>query len=150
MKVIIQKVAHAAVKVDGNIVGAIDQGLLLFIGIGNDDGEEDMSWLTRKILNMRIFLDENGVMNKSIKEVNGDILAISQFTLMASTKKGNRPSYIHAARPEVSKPIYEQFCTLLSKDFSGKVEKGVFGAHMKVSLLNDGPVTIQLDSKLRM
>ena len=125
----------------------IHNGLLVFIGITEDDSREDILWLTKKIANIRLFDDENGVMNLSVIETGGDILAVSQFTLMASTKKGNRPSYIKAAKPEISVPLYEEFCTEMELAINKPIQKGVFGADMKVSLLNDGPVTIFIDSK---
>ena len=127
----------------------IDNGLLVFIGIGEEDNSEDIEWLTKKIANIRLFDDENGVMNKSVIDINGDILAVSQFTLMASTKKGNRPSYIKAAKPDISVPLYEQFCNEMEIAVNKAIKRGVFGADMKVELLNDGPVTIFIDSKNR-
>lgn len=147
MRTIIQRVTEASVEVENKICGKIGEGILLMIGIEEADNAEDIDWLCKKIVNLRIFDDENGVMNKSIKEIDGNILAISQFTLMAQTKKGNRPSYIKAARPEISKPLYIDFCEKLSMELGKTVETGIFGADMKVSLLNNGPVTIIMDTK---
>lgn len=147
MRTVIQRVTEASVEVDKKICGKIGEGILLLIGIEEADNTEDIDWLCKKIVNLRIFDDENGVMNKSIKEIDGNILAISQFTLMAQTKKGNRPSYIKAARPEISKPLYIDFCEKLSMELGKTVETGIFGADMKVSLLNNGPVTIIMDTK---
>ena len=149
MRVLIQRVKRASVTIDGELYSSIDKGLLLFVGICDEDNDEDIAWLTKKIANIRLFDDENGVMNKAITEVGGDILAVSQFTLMASTKKGNRPSYIKAARPEISIPLYEQFCSEMEIAVNKPIKRGVFGADMKVELLNDGPVTIFIDSKNR-
>lgn len=149
MRVVIQRVSHASVKVEGIICGAIQEGLLVFIGIEEEDTQEDVDWLAQKIVNIRIFDDENGVMNRSVIDENGGILAISQFTLMALTKKGNRPSYIKAAKHEISIPLYENFCETISKLLERPVEKGIFGADMKIELLNNGPVTIFIDSKKR-
>jgi D-tyrosyl-tRNA(Tyr) deacylase len=147
MRVVIQRVQHASVTVDGTVTGRIGKGYMILVGIGESDEEEDALWLTRKIVGLRVFDDENGVMNRSIMDVGGNILVISQFTLMASYKKGNRPSYIRAAGHEKAIPIYEKFCELLSNALGRQVEKGVFGADMKVELLNDGPVTICMDTK---
>lgn len=147
MRTVIQRVTEASVEVENKICGKIGEGILLLIGIEEADNAEDIDWLCKKIVNLRIFDDENGVMNKSIKEIDGNILAISQFTLMAQTKKGNRPSYIKAARPEISKPLYIDFCEKLSMELGKNVETGIFGADMKVSLLNNGPVTIIMDTK---
>lgn len=149
MRAVIQRVSEASVMVEGKEAGSIQQGILVLLGIENADEEEDIEWLTSKILRMRIFNDAAGVMNCSVQEVNGDILVVSQFTLHASTRKGNRPSYIKAARPERAIPLYEAFLDALEKKLGKPVEKGVFGADMKVKLLNDGPVTIIIDSKLR-
>ena len=149
MRVLIQRVKKASVTVNKELISLIDNGLLIFIGIGEEDNSEDIEWLTKKIANIRLFDDENGVMNKSVIDINGDILAVSQFTLMASTKKGNRPSYIQAAKPEISIPLYEQFCTEMEIAINKPIKQGVFGADMKVELLNDGPVTIFIDSKNR-
>lgn len=149
MRVIIQRVSHASVKVEGTTCGVIQQGLLVLVGIEEKDTQEDADWLAQKIVNIRIFDDENGVMNRSIVDEDGGILIISQFTLMALTKKGNRPSYIKAAKHEISKPLYESFCRVTSKLLGKPVEKGIFGADMKVELLNNGPVTILIDSQNR-
>ena len=150
MRTVIQKVAHASVTINGKCKAAINKGLLVLLGIEEADGQDDIDWLSKKIVNLRVFEDENGIMNKSILDENGEILVISQFTLMASTKKGNRPSYIKAAKHEISIPLYEQFCTFcttLSKMLGKEVSTGEFGADMKVELLNDGPVTICIDTK---
>lgn len=149
MRLVIQRVISASVKVDNNTVSQIDNGLMVLVGITHEDKEEDIVWLVNKMLNMRIFDDQDGVMNRSVKDVNGEILLISQFTLHASTKKGNRPSYIHAAKPDISIPLYEKFVETTKKQFSGIVKTGIFGADMKVSLINDGPVTIIIDSQLK-
>lgn len=149
MRVLIQRVKRASVTVDGELVSEIGKGLLVFVGICDDDGKEDIEWLTKKISNIRLFDDENGVMNLSVQEVGGEVLAVSQFTLMASTKKGNRPSYIKAAKPDISVPLYEQFCNEMEIAMNKPIKRGVFGADMKVDLLNDGPVTIFIDSKNR-
>ena len=149
MRLLIQRVTQAAVHIDGNEISRIGNGLLLFLGIEEADDEEDISFLCKKSINLRIFDDENGVMNRSVIDTNNEVLVISQFTLHASTKKGNRPSYIRAAKPEISIPLYEQFCTTLS-EMSGKpVQTGRFGADMQVQLVNNGPVTIWIDSKNR-
>lgn len=147
MRILIQRVSEASVTIDGNVKSAIGYGLLLLVGIEHEDDKTDIEWLTKKVLNLRIFNDENEVMNRSVKDIDGEILVISQFTLHASTKKGNRPSYIKAAKPEVSIPLYEQFVQQLEKEFGKTVGTGEFGADMKVQLLNDGPVTIWIDSK---
>ena len=147
MRVVIQRVQEASVSVDGLIIGAISQGLMILVGIENRDDVEDVLWLSNKIVNMRIFDDSEGVMNLSSKETEGGILLVSQFTLQASTKKGNRPSYIQAAKPEISIPIYEALIQQLQKDLGQPIQTGKFGADMKVSLINDGPVTILIDSK---
>ena len=147
MRVLIQRVKKASVTINNEVYSLIDNGLLLFIGICDEDNREDIEWLTKKISNLRIFDDENGVMNKSVMDIDGEILAVSQFTLMASTKKGNRPSYIKAAKPDISVPLYEQFCTEMEIAVNKPIKRGVFGADMKVGLLNDGPVTIFMDSK---
>ena len=147
MRVLIQRVKEASVTVDGEVISLIHNGLLVFVGITDDDNREDILWLTKKIANIRLFDDENGVMNHSVIEAGGDILAVSQFTLMASTKKGNRPSYIKAAKPDISIPLYEEFCSEMELAVNKPIKRGVFGADMKVSLLNDGPVTIFIDSK---
>ena len=149
MRALIQRVTKASVTIDNKLYSLIDNGLLVFIGICEEDNREDIEWLTKKIANMRIFDDENGVMNKSVTDVNGDVLAVSQFTLIASTKKGNRPSYIKAAKPEISVPLYEEFCCEMEIAVNKPIKRGVFGADMKVELLNDGPVTIFIDTKNR-
>ena len=149
MRVLIQRVKEASVTVDSKVISLIDNGLLLFVGITDDDTRDDILWLTKKIANIRLFDDENGVMNLSVMDTDGDILAVSQFTLMASTKKGNRPSYIKAAKPEISVPLYEEFCSEMELAVNKPIQRGVFGADMKVRLLNDGPVTIFMDSKNR-
>ena len=149
MRILIQRVKKASVTIEGNVISLINNGLLLFIGITEDDTQEDIQWLTKKVANIRLFDDENGVMNLSVMDIDGEILAVSQFTLMASTKKGNRPSYIKAAKPEISVPLYEQFCTEMELAVNKPIKRGVFGADMKVELLNDGPVTIFIDSKNR-
>ena len=145
----IQRVSEAAVRVDGEVVGEIGQGLMVLLGIETADTEEDVDWLLNKTLNLRIFNDEKGIMNTSLLDVQGGLLVISQFTLMAATKKGNRPSYIRAAKHEQAIPLYKSFCTKAENLLGQAVQKGVFGADMKVSLVNDGPVTIQIDSKHR-
>jgi len=147
MRVVLQRVSSASVSVSEKIVGEIQKGLLVLVGIEDADTQEDIDWLVTKITQLRIFGDENEVMNLSVEEVNGDLLVVSQFTLHAATKKGNRPSYIKAARPEVAIPLYEKFVTALEHKLSKKVPTGIFGADMKVALLNDGPVTIIMDSK---
>nr|WP_321374547.1 D-aminoacyl-tRNA deacylase [uncultured Bacteroides sp.] len=147
MRAVIQRVSHASVTINGNCKSAIKEGLLVLVGIEEADGQEDIEWLCKKIVNLRIFDDENGVMNKSVLDVDGEILVISQFTLHASTKKGNRPSYIKAAKHEVSVPLYETFCNELSISLGKQVGTGEFGADMKVELLNNGPVTIWMDTK---
>ncbi|MBQ2289965.1 MAG: D-tyrosyl-tRNA(Tyr) deacylase [Bacteroidaceae bacterium] len=149
MRVLIQRVKEASVTVDNEVISLIHNGLLVFMGIEDDDNREDILWLTKKIANIRLFDDENGVMNFSVIDAGGDILAVSQFTLMASTKKGNRPSYIKAAKPEISIPLYEEFCSEMELAVNKPIGRGVFGADMKVRLLNDGPVTIFIDSKNR-
>lgn len=147
MRAVIQRVSHASVTIEGKVKSAIKEGFMILLGIGEDDHQEDIDWLCKKISSLRVFDDENGVMNKSITDVNGDILVVSQFTLMASTKKGNRPSYIKAAKPDISIPLYEQFCKDLSLAIGKPVSTGEFGADMKVELLNNGPVTICMDTK---
>jgi len=146
MRAVLQRVSYASVKVDDVITGRIEKGFLVLLGIEPDDTDTDIEWLANKCVNMRIFSDNDGKMNLSIKDVEGSFLVVSQFTLHASTKKGNRPSFIKAARPEHAVPMYEKFCTVLT-DKGTQVERGIFGADMKVELLNDGPVTIILDSK---
>ena len=147
MKIVIQRVSEAAVTINSKIVAEIQKGLLILVGIEEADTVDDSIWLVSKIANLRIFPDENEVMNLSVKDVNGEIIVVSQFTLHASTKKGNRPSYIQAAKPDFAIPMYEQFVQLLEKEIDKKVQTGQFGADMKVSLINDGPVTIIIDSK---
>ena len=147
MRVVIQRVSEASVKVDGYNTGAINHGLLVLLGIEDADTAEDIQWLSSKIVNLRIFNDEAGVMNKSVMDVNGDILLVSQFTLHASTKKGNRPSYIKASKPDIAIPMYEKMINQLNADLGKPIQTGIFGADMKVSLLNDGPVTIIIDSQ---
>ena len=149
MKTVIQRVSSASVTIDSKIVADIQKGLLVLVGIEDADNQEDTNWLCQKIANLRIFGDENDVMNLSVKEINGEIIVVSQFTLQASTKKGNRPSYIKAAKPEVAIPMYEKFVQQLEMELGKKVQTGIFGADMKVALLNDGPVTILIDSKCR-
>jgi len=149
MKVVIQRVSKASVTIDGNKVASIGSGLLILLGIVEDDTHEDIKWLSGKIINLRIFEDENAVMNRSLLDVNGEIIAVSQFTLHASTKKGNRPSYIRAAKPETAIPLYETFIKQLESDLGKRVQTGQFGADMQVDLINDGPVTIIIDSKNR-
>ncbi|WP_269237710.1 D-aminoacyl-tRNA deacylase [Flavobacterium flavigenum] len=149
MKIVIQRVSEASVTVEGRKVADIQKGLLVLVGIEDADTQEDIDWLAGKIIKMRIFGDENDVMNCSVKDVDGDIIVVSQFTLHASTKKGNRPSYIKASKPDFAIPMYENFIKSLEKEFNKKVQTGIFGADMKVSLLNDGPVTIVMDSKNR-
>lgn len=149
MKAVIQRVKRASVTVESKIVSKIDNGLLILLGIMDEDNQKDINWLSNKIVNLRIFNDENGVMNTSLKDSNGEAIVVSQFTLLASTKKGNRPSYIKASKPDVAIPLYEQFITQIEKDLGKKVGTGIFGADMKVDLLNDGPVTIVIDTKNR-
>ncbi len=149
MRVVIQRVRHASVTIDGIQKSAIGQGLLILVGIEEPDGPDDSAWLVKKTVNLRIFDDADGVMNLSVKDISGEILVVSQFTLMASTKKGNRPSYIRAARPEHAVPLYERFCAELSEALGRPVSTGQFGADMKVELLNDGPVTICMDTKAK-
>ena len=147
MRVVIQRVSHASVTIDGRCKSAIQEGFMILVGIEEADTQEDANWLCKKVLGLRVFDDENGVMNRSILDIQGEILVISQFTLMASTKKGNRPSYIRAARHETAIPLYEYFCEELSKGLGKTVGTGEFGADMKVELLNNGPVTICMDTK---
>ena len=149
MKVVIQRVSSASVTIDTKIVADIQKGLLILVGIEDSDNQEDINWLATKIANIRIFGDENDVMNLSVKDIDGDIIVVSQFTLHAATKKGNRPSYIKASKPEIAIPLYESFLLQLEKELGKKVQTGIFGADMKVLLLNDGPVTILIDSKNR-
>ena len=147
MRVVIQRVSKASVTINGICKSAIQQGFMILVGIEDTDNQEDIDWLCKKIVNLRVFDEENGVMNISILDAGGDILVISQFTLHASTKKGNRPSYIRAAKPEISVPLYNTFCSELSIALGKEVKTGEFGADMKVELLNDGPVTIIMDTK---
>ncbi|MDE6442917.1 MAG: D-tyrosyl-tRNA(Tyr) deacylase [Muribaculaceae bacterium] len=149
MRLFIQRVSEASVRVDGGVAGEIGKGLMVLVGVENGDGEEDADWLASKTVKMRIFPDENDVMNKSLIDVEGEVLAISQFTLTASTAKGNRPSYIRAAKGEEARHLYDYFCDRVKTLIGRNVEKGIFGADMKVSLINDGPVTIIIDSRLR-
>lgn len=149
MKVVIQRVSEASVKINGNLKSSIQKGLLVLLGIEEADNEEDMEWLCGKIVRLRIFNDSEGVMNLAVSEVEGDVLLISQFTLYASTKKGNRPSYIKSAKPEIAIPLYEKFILMLEKEMNKKIFTGAFGADMNVNLINDGPVTIIIDSKNR-
>jgi D-tyrosyl-tRNA(Tyr) deacylase len=149
MRIVLQRVSQASVTVDGNKTADIQKGLLVLVGIEDSDTQEDIDWLVGKIIKMRIFGDENDVMNCSVQDIDGEIIVVSQFTLHASTKKGNRPSYIKASKPEFAIPMYENFVKSLEKEFNKKVQTGIFGADMKVSLLNDGPVTILIDSKNR-
>ena len=147
MKAVIQRVSSASVTIGGKTKSAIAQGLLVLLGVGHDDGPEDIDWLVKKVAGLRIFDDKAGVMNRSVVEIGGEVLVVSQFTLMASTKKGNRPSYINAAGHELAIPLYEQFCTAMSEAIGRPVGTGEFGADMQVALVNDGPVTICIDTK---
>ena len=147
MRVVIQRVLNASVSISGTVTAAIGEGLLVLLGICEEDGDEDIEWLVKKIVGLRVFDDAAGVMNIDVRDAGGDILVVSQFTLMASTKKGNRPSYIRAARPEVAIPLYERFCAALSAALDKPVPTGTFGADMQVALVNDGPVTICIDTK---
>ncbi len=147
MKAVIQRVTKASVTIEGEKVANIESGLLILLGIVSEDSREDIDWLSKKIVNLRIFNDENNVMNKSLLDIKGDAIIVSQFTLHASTKKGNRPSYIQAAKPDIAIPLYEEFITVFEKQVDKKVQTGQFGADMKVELLNDGPVTIIIDTK---
>ena len=147
MKIVIQRVSQVSVTIDHKIVAEIQQGLLVLVGIEDADNQEDIDWLVSKIINIRLFTDENQVMNLSVKDIGGEIIVVSQFTLQASTKKGNRPSYIKASKPEIAIPIYESFLQKLRFEFGKPIQTGVFGADMKVTLVNDGPVTIVIDSK---
>ena len=149
MRAVIQRVVKASVTIDGSIYSSIQQGLLVFLGIEDVDNVSDIEWLSGKIVNLRIFNDEDGVMNLSVLDVSGDILLVSQFTLHASTKKGNRPSYIRASKPPVAIPLYENMIKSLEHDMRKEIKTGIFGADMKVELLNDGPVTIYIDSRYR-
>ena len=147
MRIVIQRVSHASVTIDGVCKSSIKEGFIILVGIENADTQEDADWLCKKIVNLRVFDDENGVMNKSILDINGEILLVSQFTLHASYKKGNRPSYIYAAKPDVAIPLYEYFCQALTTALGKEIGTGEFGADMKVELLNNGPVTICMDTK---
>lgn len=147
MRAVIQRVSHASVTIEGKVKSAIEKGFLVLVGIENADTDEDIQWLSKKICGLRVFDDENGVMNKSIMDAGGDILVVSQFTLWASYKKGNRPSYLRAGSHEITIPLYERFCAVLSEQLGREVGTGEFGADMKVELLNDGPVTICMDTK---
>jgi D-tyrosyl-tRNA(Tyr) deacylase len=147
MRAIIQRVSEASVSVEGKIISTINRGLLILIGIEEKDSQEDIDWLSGKIARLRIFEDEAGVMNKSVLDINGDAIIVSQFTLQASIKKGNRPSYIKAAKPDIAIPLYESFVQRMELDLEKKIGTGIFGADMKISLLNDGPVTIIVDTK---
>lgn len=147
MRIVIQRVSEASVNIKDTMKSAIQQGFLILLGIGEEDNEDDIEWLVKKVVNLRVFDDEQGVMNKSILDINGEILVVSQFTLMASYKKGNRPSYIHAAKQEISIPLYQLFCERLSNQLGKEVGTGEFGADMQVKLVNDGPVTICMDTK---
>ncbi len=147
MRIVIQRVSRASVTIEGTVKSAIEKGYLILIGVCEEDTEEDVEWLVRKVIGLRVFDDENGVMNRSIMDVNGEILVISQFTLFASYKKGNRPSWLRAAKHEISIPLYNEFCSKLSEALGKEVGTGEFGADMKVELLNDGPVTICMDTK---
>ncbi|VTQ06207.1 D-aminoacyl-tRNA deacylase [Sphingobacterium daejeonense] len=147
MRAVIQRVTYASCTVNGQITGKIDQGLLIFLGVEEEDGKEDLQWLAQKLVNLRIFSDENGLINKSIRDINGNILLISQFTLFAQTKKGNRPSFIRAGKPDIAKPMYEEIGKVLSELLNKNVQMGVFGGDMKIELLNDGPVTIIMNTK---
>ncbi len=145
MKIILQRVSEASVTIDNKIVSEINHGLLILLGIAEEDSLENIKWLTNKIINLRIFNDANCKMNLSVKDIDGDVIVVSQFTLLANTKKGTRPSYIKAAKPEIAIPLYEQFISQFEADFDKKISTGVFGADMKVALINDGPVTIVLE-----
>ncbi|MBS7377530.1 MAG: D-tyrosyl-tRNA(Tyr) deacylase [Paludibacteraceae bacterium] len=149
MRLVIQRVLEASVIINGEIFSSIGNGLMILVGIEEADNDSDVEWLTSKVVKLRIFDDENGVMNRSVLDVDGEILAVSQFTLHALTEKGNRPSYIRAAKPDISLPLYEKFCNVLQQKLGKTVKTGVFGADMKVALINNGPVTILIDSKRR-
>ena len=149
MRVVVQRVKKASVTVEGKIISEINNGFLILLGIETEDSAEDIQWLSKKIVQLRVFSDENDVMNKSLLDIQGEVLVVSQFTLHASTKKGNRPSFIKAARPEIAIPLYEEFVKQLKMDSQQKVVTGEFGAMMDVALINDGPVTIIIDSKIR-
>ena len=147
MRIVIQRVSHVSVTIEGVCKSSIQEGFMILVGIENADTQEDADWLCKKIVNLRVFNDENGVMNKSILDINGEILVVSQFTLHASYKKGNRPSYIYAAKPDIAIPLYEYFCQALTTALGKEIGTGEFGADMKVELLNNGPVTICMDTK---
>lgn len=149
MRLIIQRVKRASVTIDNKLFSSIEKGLLVLCGIEELDSEEDIKWLTQKLINLRIFSDENGLMNLSVKEIEGEILLVSQFTLFASTKKGNRPSFIKAAKPNIAMDMFNSFCIFLANEFGKPIKTGEFGADMQIELLNDGPVTLLIDSKLR-
>jgi D-tyrosyl-tRNA(Tyr) deacylase len=149
MRIVIQRVGKASVTIDGKLISAIGKGLMVLVGIADGDTLDDVQWLAQKTANMRIFDDDKGVMNRSVMEVGGDVLAVSQFTLNASTKKGNRPSYIHAAGHELAVPLYNAYCDAVADIIGKDVKRGVFGANMQVELINDGPVTIIVDSKIK-
>jgi D-aminoacyl-tRNA deacylase len=149
MRAVVQRVKRAGVMISGTVQSAIGEGLMILLGIEDTDGPEDIQWLSNKLINLRIFSDAEGVMNRSLAETGGDVLLVSQFTLFAATKKGNRPSYIRASRPEIAVPLYEAMIRQLEKDLKKKIHTGVFGADMQVDLLNDGPVTILIDTKLK-
>ena len=149
MRTVVQRVRHASVTIDEQCVASIGQGMLLLVGFEDADTADDLEWMAQKVANLRIFDDADGVMNRSVKDVDGELLVVSQFTLYASVKKGNRPSYIRAAKPDVAIPLYESFCETMSLQAGREVKTGVFGADMKVSLLNDGPVTIVIDTKYK-
>ena len=147
MRVVIQRVTEASVSIDGKVKSSIGNGLLVLVGIEDADTRDDAAWLAKKIAQLRIFDDENGVMNRSVQEINGEILVVSQFTLFAATRKGNRPSYIRASKGEYAIPLYETFCRMVSEEIARPVQTGVFGANMQVTVQNDGPVTIWIDTK---
>ena len=149
MRALVQRVGEARVTVDGRLVATIGRGLLVLVGIAADDGDDDRLWLARKIVDLRIFDDDRGVMNRSVRDVDGEILAVSQFTLFGSTRKGNRPSWSAAASPEIARPGFDAFVATLAANFGKMIPTGVFGAHMHVALINDGPVTLWLDSRTR-
>ena len=149
MRILIQRTSRASVTIDNIVKSSISKGLVIFVGIENEDTKEDIDWLCNKIANLRVFNDENGVMNLSVMDVDGEVLVVSQFTLHASTRKGNRPSYIKAAKPDIAIPLYEQFYTSLGQLLKKDVQTGEFGADMKVEMINDGPVTIWIDSKIK-
>jgi D-tyrosyl-tRNA(Tyr) deacylase len=149
MKTVIQRVSSASVNISASLVAEIQQGLLVLVGIEDADNHEDIRWLCQKIVNLRIFSDKNDLMNLSVQDINGDVIVVSQFTLHASTKKGNRPSYIKAAKPDIAVPLYQKLISQLETDLGKKIQTGIFGADMKVALVNDGPVTIVIDTKNR-